>query len=312
MKLAPAEHQAVMWEVRLREGDVCATVLNEFDDWRSAEAANEQAWNALQQRLSRIGGMHPRDGAAMARALRTPATERRRALRAGFGLLVLGCGAWGIREGAHGLGLDADWRSAVGERGEGVLADGTPLTFDANSRIYLAGSAPAPLLKLQQGQVLLKAWPRRDDALTVATAHGEVSTEGATFNVGKLHARSVVSVAAGGALLRPKDGRPVLVSAGETFYFDRETARQVELPFGAVSAWTRGVCVADRMPLAELLDIFSRYHKGVLRASGRAAALRISGVFRLEDIERALLQVADILPIRVERYGGYLSVFSPA
>nr|WP_315249133.1 FecR domain-containing protein [uncultured Duganella sp.] len=310
MKLAPAEHQAVMWEVRLREGDVGASVLNEFDHWRSAEAANEQAWNALQQRLSRIGGARAHDCLAMARALRTPAIERRRALRAAFGMLVLGCGAWSIREGMHGLGLDADWQSAVGERGEGRLADGTPLTFDANSRIYLAGSAQSPLLNLHQGQVLVKSWPQRDDLLTVATSHGSVSTEGAVFNVGKLHERSMVSVSSGSALLRPQGGRPVLVFAGDTFYFDHQGARQTEMPFGAASAWVRGVCVADRMPLAELLDIFGRYRKGLLRVSGSAAALQISGVFRLEDIERALWQVVDILPVRMQRYGAYLTVFS--
>ncbi|SDF76766.1 MULTISPECIES: FecR domain-containing protein [unclassified Duganella] len=312
MKLAAAEHQAVMWEVRLREDDIGASVLNEFDHWRTAEAANEQAWNALQQRLARIGGAQFRDGLAMARALRTPATERRRALRAAFGLLVLGCGTWGIREGMHGLGLDADWQSAVGERGEGLLADGTPVAFDANSRIYLAGSAQSPRLKLHQGQVLVKSWPHRDEVLTVSTMDGAVVTEGATFNVGKLLERSVVSVSRGSALLRPQLGRPVLVSEGETFYFNGKGAQQTEMPFGVVSAWTRGVCVADRMPLAELLDIFGRYRKGLLRVSGRAAALQISGVFRLEDIERALLQVVDILPVRMQRYGSYLTVFSAA
>ncbi|WP_432378018.1 FecR domain-containing protein [Duganella sp. P38] len=312
MKLAPAEHQAVMWEVRLREGEIGAAVLQEFDRWRRAESVNEQAWNALQQRLSRFGGGRSPASLAMAQALRTPATERRRALRAAFGLLVLGAGTWGIREGMHGLGMDADWQSAVGERGEGRLADGTPLAFDANSRIYLAGSAQSPLLKLQQGQVLLKSWPARDDALTVSTAHGSVSTEGATFNVGKLHARSVVSVSSGSALLRPDGGRPVLVSEGETFYFDGKSAQQAETGFGAVSAWIRGVCVADRTPLAELLEIFSRYRKGLLRVSGRATSLQISGVFRLDDIERALMQVADILPVRIQRYGGYLTVLAAA
>lgn len=309
MRLASAEHQAVMWEVRLREGDVGASILNEFNHWRAAESANEQAWNALQQRLSRIGG-RTHDAPAMARALRTPSNERRRALRTAFGLLVIGCGTWGVREGVHGLGLDADWRSAVGERGEGRLADGTPLAFDANSRIYLAGSVQSPLLKLHQGQVLVKSWPQRDDVLSVVTTHGTVSTEGATINVGKLRARSVLSVSAGSALLRPLDGRPILVSAGETFYFDRQAARIAELPFSAVSAWTRGVCVADRMPLEELLEVFGRYRQGLLRASGHAAALQISGVFRLDDIERALLQVTDILPVRAQHYGRYLTVLS--
>lgn len=310
MKLAPAEHQAVMWEVRLREGDVGASVLDEFDDWRTAEAANEAAWNALQQRLSRIGSARARDASAMVHALRTPATERRRALRAAFGLLVMGCGTWGMREGLHAMGLDADWQGEVGQRGVGMLADGTPLAYDADSRIYLSGSAASPVLDLQQGQVLLKSWGKCEGVLSVATEHGTVVTGGAEFNVGRLLERSVVAVGAGSALLRPKGGPAVLVSAGQTVYFGRGGAQASELSFNAASAWTRGVCVADRMPLAELLEIFGRYRKGLLRVSGRAAALQISGVFRLDDIERALLQVVDILPVRIQRYGRYLAVLS--
>ncbi|WP_343732813.1 DUF4880 domain-containing protein [Duganella sp.] len=310
MKLGAAEQQAIMWEVRLREGDVGAKMLNEFDRWRLAEAANEQAWNALQQRLSRIGGARVRDVSAVVHALRTPAIERRRALRAAFGLLALGCGTWGLREGVHGLGLDADWRSAVGQRGAGALADGTPLVYDANSRIYLAGSSAVPVLDLQQGQLLVKSWPQRQGVLGVTTAHGTVVTEGAEFSVGRLLKRSVIAVSSGVALLRPNYGPAVRVPAGETFYFGPRGAQACELSFNAVSAWTRGVCVADRMPLAELLEIFGRYRKGLLRVSGAAAAMEVSGVFRLDDIERALLQVVDILPLRVQRYGGYLTVLS--
>jgi transmembrane sensor len=312
MKLAPAEHQAVMWEVRLREGEIGASLLDEFNQWRSAHATNEQAWNALQQRLSRIGGACAPNAPAMVHALRTPATERRRALRAAFGLLVIGCGSWGIREGMHGLGMDADWQSAIGQRGTGSLADGTPLVFDANSRVYAAGSAASPHLELQRGQVLVKSWRQRGGVLSVSTGHGSVATGGATFNLGRMHQRSVVSVSSGSALLRPRDGAAVLVSAGESFYFDRNGAQAAELSFGAASAWMRGVCVADRMPLAELLEIFSRYRRGLLRVIGRAASLEISGVFRLEDIERALLQVMDILPLRAKRYGAYLTVLSAA
>lgn len=309
MTLAPAEHQAVMWEVRLREGDVGAAVLNEFDHWRASAAANEQAWNTLQQRLSRIGGGRSHDAPAVARALRTPAGERRRALRSAFGIVALGVGGWA---GVRGLGLDADWHSAVGERGEGRLADGTPLAFDADSRIYLGGSAASPRLDLLQGQLLVKSAPRGDGVLSVATAHGSVVTGGAIFNVGRLRQRSVLSIREGSALLRPAGGAAVLVSAGETFYFDQHGAQAAELPFAAVSAWTRGVCVADRMPLAELLEILGRYRKGLLRAGERAASLEISGVFRLEDIERALLQVVDILPVRIQRYGPYLTVLNAA
>ena len=304
------ERQAVMWEVRLREGDADDAELRAFDNWRGASTANARAWDALQERLTRMGGGGARTSAAMAHALRVPSEERRRALRAGFGLLALGVGAWGALEGVQGLGLDADWRSAVGQRGEGTLADGTPLAYDADSRIYLAGAADAPVLDLRQGQLLLKAAPRADRVLSVSTAHGTVVSSGAVLNVGRLRERSVVSLGAGSALLRPAGRSAMPITAGQTFYFDRHGAHASELPFAAVSAWTRGVLVADRLPLSELLEVLGRYRAGLLRASGEAATRPISGVFRLDDIEGALRQVAAALPVKLTRYGRYLAVFS--
>ena len=123
-----AWRQAVEWEVRLREGQAAAVsidddALRDFARWYSTSAVHAQAWDALQERLARLGG---RTGAtlsgggpdaAMAAALRAPSDERRRALRAAFGLLVVGVGAWGARAGYHQLGLDADWRGAIGQRG---------------------------------------------------------------------------------------------------------------------------------------------------------------------------------------------------
>ncbi|MET0265270.1 MAG: DUF4880 domain-containing protein, partial [Duganella sp.] len=120
------QRQAVLWEVRLREGELDVATLAQFEQWRTATEDNARAWDHVQQRLGRLGERPGgrAQGAAMAHALRAPADERRRALRAAFGLLVVGVGAWGAREGWQQLGLDADWRSAVGQRGNTRLADG--------------------------------------------------------------------------------------------------------------------------------------------------------------------------------------------
>jgi transmembrane sensor len=305
-----ARRQAVMWEVRLREGEPAAALLREFDHWLASAPAHQLAWDGLQERLSRMGGARSPDAAAFAHALRTPVVDRRRALRSAFGMLALGAGGWGALQGARELGLGADWRSGIGERGQGALADGTPLAYDAGSRIYLSGVAAAPVLDLRQGQLLVKAWPARGRTLAVTTAHGAIATGGADLNISRLRDRSVVSVRSGSALLRQPGRAAVAVVAGQTVYFGREGARSAELSFEAVSAWRHGVFVADRLPLADLLDVFGRYRKGLLRVSGAAAAQQISGVFRLDDIERALLQVADTLPVTLTSYGQYLAVFN--
>jgi transmembrane sensor len=307
---ASPQRQAVMWEVRLREGGAEDGELRAFERWLGATADNARAWDALQERLAQMGGGGTRASAAMAHALRAPSVERRQALRAAFGLLVLGVGGWGLREATHGLGLDADWRSAVGERGAGVLADGTPLAYDADSRIYLAGKVGAPVLDLRQGQLLLKAASRSSGIHTVSTAHGAVVASGAVFHVGRLRERSVVSVGAGSVLLRAAGRAAVPIEAGQTVYFDSQGVQASELSFATASAWTRGVFVADRLPLTELMEVFGRYRAGLLRATGKAAARQISGVFRLDDIDGALLQVAAALPVKVTRYGRYVAVLS--
>jgi len=304
-----AARQAVMWEVRLREGDPDAALLREFSRWLEAAPAHAQAWEGLQERLSRIGGARSPDAAALAHALRAPVADRRRALRSAFGLLTLGVGGWGALQGARKLGLDADWRGGIGERGVALLADGTPMAYDAGSRIYLSGAAASPQLELRRGQLLLKAWPAAGGTLGVSTAHGAIATSGATFNVGRLGERGVISVGAGSVVLRQTGRAAVEVAAGQTVYFNHDGARTAELPFEAVSAWRRGVFVADRLPLADLLDVFSRYRAGLLRAASGVAELQISGVFRLDDIERALLQVADTLPVRLTLHGRYVAAF---
>jgi transmembrane sensor len=77
-----------------------------------------------------------------------------------------------------------------------------------------------------------------------------------------------------------------------------------------VSAWTRGIFVADNLPLPALVDVFNRYDSGVIRVTGGANQLRVSGVFLLGDIPRALTQVADSAPVELTRIGDYVSVFS--
>lgn len=319
-----AWRQAVEWEVRLRDGQAAADAgidndgLRDFARWYAASASHAQAWDALQERLARLGG---RTGAtlsgggpdaAMAAALRAPSDERRRALRAAFGLLVVGVGAWGARAGYHQLGLDADWRGAIGQRGSTTLADGTAMAYDADSRIYLqsgTGAAGTASLHLQRGQLLLMPGALGARApLTVATAHGVVQADGAEFTVGRLRGRSVVAVRSGSAMVRPDGHAALRLQAGQSCYFNRDGARASDLSFAAVSGWTRGVHVADRAPLAELLDVFGRYRPGMLRASGNAAARLVSGVFRLHDIDAALRQVAEALPVTVTRYGRYLTV----
>jgi transmembrane sensor len=253
-----------------------------------------------------MGNHGAADAAAIVQALRSPVQDRRRALRAGFALGAVAFMGWGGLRAAHEFGLDADWRSNIGERGEGMLADGSPLSFDAATRIDLGGDTAAPRLRLRQGQLLVHA--RRP--LAVAVSGATVLTEGVSLAAGRFGQRTVVAVAGGEATLHPASGMAQRLNAGQTVYIDADGIRPSPLSFAAATAWTHGILVADRLPLPDLLDAFGRYHTGLLRTRGPAAGRSISGVFQLADLDGALRQLSAALPVKVERYGGFLTVVS--
>jgi transmembrane sensor len=305
------ERAAIEWEVRLREGDADAAELAAFDKWFSREI-NELAWNALQQRLARMRTIGAVEPLAVSAALRATSTKRRKLIQAGFGVATLAFSGLAIRDAAHALGLDADWQSGIGQRSTVNLADGSRMTIDAGSRIYRGASASATVvaLKVSAGQALIEPQAGSRGTLRIEADHGVVSSAGATLNVGRIYRHTVVSVTGGDARLSLAGRAPVHIDADSSVAFSAQGVRRLSQPFELMSAWTRGLYVADNAALPELFDVFNRYRGGIIRATGAAAQLRVSGVFALNQIDRALTQVADTLPVDVTRVGSYLTVFS--
>jgi len=304
-----AEREAIDWEVRLRGATPEPGELRAFAAWH-AVPEHAAAWAALQQRLGRMGGHGAADAGAIAQALRSPVQERRRALRAGFGLGALAITGWGGLRAVHALGLDADWRSGVGQRGEGRLADGTPLRFDAATRIDLGADGAMPRLHLRQGQLLVGARGPLALAIGATAVVTAVVTGGAHVAAGRVGGRTLVAVRDGTATLHPPQGKPQRLDAGQTVQVDAGGVQPSSLSFAAATAWTHGMLVADRLPLPDLLDAFGRYHPGLLRAGGAAATRSISGVFQLVDLDATLHQLAQALPIEIERYGRFLTLLT--
>ncbi|WLE62880.1 DUF4880 domain-containing protein [Burkholderia plantarii] len=299
---------AIAWEVRLREGAMSAREQAEFDAWcRDPEHAG--AWARLQARLAPLGGGDAAARAAAAAALRVPSEARRKLLRAGFGAVLLGVASW---EGVRGLGLDADWRSGIGRVETVRLANGAPMAIDAGSRVYVmrAGGRDDCALRLPEGQVLVRMEQARAGSVSVETPDGSVHGLAGALNVGRIGQGSVASVRGGEAVLRVARHAPVTLHAGDSVAFSATGVRRLGQPFELVTAWTRGMYVADDVPLSDLIDVFNRYHHGALRVVGRAAGVRLSGVFMLGDIDAALRQVAVSTRVTISRLGPYLTVLT--
>ena len=66
--------------------------------------------------------------------------------------------------------------------------------------------------------------------------------------------------------------------------------------------WAASAVVAKRMRLDDLTAELARYRHGWLRCDPAIAQLEVSGVFQLDDIDRALSALSDSLPVRIERF----------
>ena len=71
-------------------------------------------------------------------------------------------------------------------------------------------------------------------------------------------------------------------------------------------AWAEGIIEADDAQLGAVLDGLATHRHGWLLFDGDVAALRVSGVFRLDDTDRALAALERVLPIEIDRITGWV------
>ncbi|MBN5455516.1 FecR family protein, partial [Pseudomonas aeruginosa] len=66
-----------------------------------------------------------------------------------------------------------------------------------------------------------------------------------------------------------------------------------------LTSWRRGLLVFDEQPLGEVVARLNRYRPGhLLVAPGALAQRRVSGVFRVADLEASLQSISDELGMR--------------
>ena len=135
----------------------------------------------------------------------------------------------------------------------------------------------------------------------VSTRHAQLQAIGTAFAVRDEQQGTRLRVEDGVVAIQGA-GEPVLVAAGEEYLIDANGSHRVQVSTLNASAWTRGQLVAKRMHLGDLSAELARYRHGWLHCDPAIAQLEVSGVFQLDDIDRALSALSDSLPVRIERF----------
>ncbi|CAB3637435.1 FecR domain-containing protein [Achromobacter pestifer] len=297
--------EASIWFVRLGAEEVTAEDDAACRRWIDASPLHRLAWERVEMLGRQFGQVEPQAGLAVLD--RGASRGRRQALK----MLSLGLGAGGLA--AAGLPWRAwtsDFGTAVGERRNATLSDGSALILNTDSAADMRFDDVQRLVVLRRGELHIASHgdpmiPPRP--LVVATPMGRITALGTRFVVRLLDGETWVAVTEGAVRIEParadKDAARV-IEAGTGTYFDERAVRAAR-PAPHADDWVRGALFADGMRLDAFTDELSRYRKGRLVCDPSVAGLRISGSFPLGDTDRILAAIERALPVRADRYTRY-------
>jgi transmembrane sensor len=308
--------RAVDWVVLLDSGRATEEDRRRFRDWLDSHPAHDQAWRKVDglmaQPLSSLqaaGAVAPVQAARHA-LLRGTSLDRRKVLRLGGVLAGLSSGAWLLDRHAPLTSLAATHATHTGERGTYMLADGSRLMLNARSAVDVAYDAAHRLVRLRQGELYAETAPD-PRPFVIDIPQGQVTTRQAHLCVRLDASQARVCAVSGELRLTPRHGESLTLTSGQSALLSSQAATPLDNA-RAHADWTRGILDVQDLPLQAVVERLRPYQAGLIRVAPDVAAVRVFGVYRLDDPAQALQAMAETLPVRVTRYGPWLTVVTHA
>jgi transmembrane sensor len=311
-----ALRDAARWFAQLGSGDAGEQDRRDWGVWLAAHPDHRWAWRQveeLQGRLQLLPGNLSATAFRIASSAGKPdrgRVSRRNALKGLGAVLVCGSAAALGVDGIRRQGWFGDYRTAVGERREITLADGSVLMLNTDTTVDVIFDTDRRLVRLRAGEILIETAP---DPLpvyrpfSVETAQGEVRALGTRFTVRQYDGWTGVTVLRDAVEIRPLEAawNTEMLAAGRQTRFSRTEVRSSRVAEDPQAAWTRGMLIASDWRLADLAAEIARYRPGWLVCDPAVAGLRISGAFPIRDTDVALAAIERALPVRTVRRTRY-------
>ncbi|MCO7515626.1 FecR family protein [Pseudomonas guariconensis] len=302
--------QAAEWFARVQDAPQDAELQAQLRQWLAAHPRHREEYEQL-GRLWQAADLIPRQHLeALCQpepVQRLPLPRRRllrQALAAGVALAALGLGwsGWQYQRLNH----HADLQTALGERRQVELPDGSHLELNGGTHLQVAFSSGRRQVLLTAGEAMFSVAHDVDRPFVVDTAQGSVTVTGTRFDVRLDPERTRVAVEQGSVRVRGAGDSLAQLKAGQGSHIDRQgkVAAPYAVDAAALTAWRQGKLVFDNATLEEVVAEVSRYRAQPLRvAPGKAAGLRLSSTFSVDDTDALLRALPSILPVAIKTYG---------
>ncbi len=206
------------------------------------------------------------------------------------------------------------YQTGLAERRVVILRDGSVLSLDAMSRVSVRYSRDARRLALTRGQARFDVAHDPTRPFSVTARDRTVVATGTAFNIDIVRPEVKVTLIEGKVLVVPRRSapipfietpprrtRPIELQAGQALVTEgvrHEVVNKVDVD--RETAWQRGKLMFDKEPLAEAVDRMNRYsERKITVGDPQAAAMPISGVFNMGDVDAFLDSAASFMPLTV-------------
>jgi transmembrane sensor len=306
------DSQAADWAVRHDLGTLSAQERAAFEAWLRADVRHLGAYGraeAVLARIERLSGVgHDADDGAPA------VWSRRKAMLAGGAAAAAGVGMALVSRGMQPDTLSTE----IGQVREIVLADGSLVSLNTDSEIFVAFTEQMRNITLLKGEALFDVAKNKNRPFVVSVGNTRVRAVGTSFTVSRLKEKSVqvlvkegvvelhrtdvpqappVRAVANVRAIVPPDA-PIITRAIP----EEKLARDLEWQYGRISL--------DNETLADAASQFARYSEVRIVVDPAVSARTVTGLFASNDPVGFAKSAASVLGLRTEMRGNEIRIFT--
>ena len=293
--VGPDYAEAAAWLARLRAQDRTREDETRFRQWLAADPINAERFEHVSTIWDDMDALRDFPRTQPAPRLIT----RRRVLTGSLAAFTVG--GLGLQWSLASAGV---YTTALGEQRRLTLEEGSRLVLNTNTSVKVRIHKEQRQIELRRGQAFFDVSADPRPFLVKAGTH-DLTVQRGRFDL-RLEADQLSVLAIHGVATLAKDARvdqPVVrIDQGERVRVDAALRVAHDRPnVSDVLAWQSGQAAFRGEPLAQVVNEMNRYtERQLLLMDERAAALRISGVYRVGDNRAFARSLTLLLPIRVE------------
>lgn len=296
--LEPMSREAIAWFNCLRADHVSDEDRAAFAVWLQRSPAHARAFQEIEDLWGGLSGLPE------ARRRRRKAVTRR-AVGKGVLTLALVSSGWAAYR-AYPYG---DYRTGIGERRTVALPDGSRAELATDTALSMDIVSSERRITLHKGEAYFEVAPDKRHPFVVEAGNGRVAALGTAFAVADAGDRVLVTVTRHAVLIDAAAGQR-RVEAGQRAAFN---SRSIDVPVAIdeaeALAWREGRLIFVNAELGQVVDALNRWRAGYVVVMGGALATHpVTLIVNLDDVDGALYQLKDALPIALTNVTPYFTL----